>query len=359
MKYPSKFISLVSTIAAETDDNLKFIGQGNPNAQILLVGKDCNIDTSTTRGKGCYEMEYLHNTSQWEKNIANNIDVTDVTEWSIGEDKYNPLYPYKGLHNIKAERTETGEVKNGGASATWCAYQKLADKMFHYASPAIDIDFHQHTFMTVLCSNPILLDSYSKDVEKSVKARCESLFSTPFFRSFPVTIMACGRFAKDYHIDIEHVFNQSYKEIKQEGKDWIRLFEHEGRLLIHTRPIKMCSDVLLDIIAKKVQQHMETPLLKYCLYYDGSDESCENTQWGYYERHWLYKCVQTNNQAFQWDVKEMILNGISEEWIDSFDIPRTLVGIFYNRYCHWVGMYDKKDFMKWFEKIRRANKKRV
>lgn len=352
MKYPNKFVSLVSKVSSGNDQYLQFIGQGNPNALFLLIGKDCNIDTSTTRGEGCYEMEYLHNAAQWERNITNETDVTDVVEWSIGEDKYNPLYPYRGQKNTKAERTELGEVLNGGASATWCAYQKLADKLFHYQLPSPDIDFFQNTFLTVLSSLNSPIDGYSCEVDKSVKARCNVLFRDPYFRSFPITIVACGRFIKDYHVDIEEVFNQKYIDMEQEGKDWMRIYENEGRLLIHTRPISFCSEALLDKIAHKVQQHIETPLLKHCLYYDGTDASCENSQWGYYERHWLHDCIKTNDQAFQWEVKDMIHSGISEEWIDSFGIPRTLVGIFFNRYCHWLGLYDINDFMKWFEGIR-------
>ena len=120
----------------------------------------------------------------------------------------------------------------------------------------------------------------------------------------------------------------------------------------NTRPITLCSDALLDKIALKVQQYLEPPLLKFCLYYDGTDESCENSHWGFYERHWVYGYIKTNNQEFQWEVQDMIHHGISEDWIDSFGIPRTLVGIFFNRYCHWLGLYDIKDFMKWFENVR-------
>lgn len=78
MKYPSEFISLVNMVSSMTSDNLKFIGQGNLNACILLVGRDCNIDRSSTRGKGCYEMEYLHNVNQWKKNIDNQTDALDI-----------------------------------------------------------------------------------------------------------------------------------------------------------------------------------------------------------------------------------------------------------------------------------------
>lgn len=356
MIYPSKFRSLVSKIRSMNDQHVQFIGQGNPCAQILLVGKDCPIDRSTTRGEGCYEMEYLHNTVQWEKNITTNKEPEEVIDWvetrAIGEDKYNPLYPYRGQHNIKAERTKEGELLNGGASSSWCAYQKLADKIFHYPSPALHIDFHQHTFLTALSSINSPVDSCSDEVSQCVDTRCNILFRDPFFRSFPITIIASGRFVKDYHINIEDVFNQKFSRIEEEGKDWVRIYKNDERLLLLTRPIALCSDVLLDKIADLVQLHLEKPLMKYCLYYDGSDESCENTKWGFYERHWIHDSVRTSNQAFQYEVKDMIHQGISEDWIDSFGIPRTLVGIFFNRYCHWVGLYDINDFKNWFEGVR-------
>ena len=106
---------------------------------------------------------------------------------------------------------------------------------------------------------------------------------------------------------------------------------------------------------KQITEINEDELLKYCLYYDGTEKSRESCLWGDYEEHWLHECIKNNDQAFQSEVGYMINRGISEERLDSFSIPRSLVGIFFNRYCHWVGLYDIKDFMKWFENLR--NKK--
>ena len=358
MNYPSEFVSLVNKVSSLASDDLQFIGQGNPNSKILLIGKDCNIDLSTTRGKGCYEMEYLHNAAQWKRNIDSGIEPSDVIDWvatlAIGEDKYNPLYPYRGLQNIKAVRTEDGESFNGGASASWCAYQSLVEKICDDSFKSSVIDFHQMSFLTVLSSLPSPDKGYNEDVENCVKTRCSKLFVSPFFLSFPVTILACGRFTKDYHIDIETLFNQKYIGIIENGNDWMRIYENKGRLLIQTRHITLCSDDWLEKIAMKAQKYLVEPLLKYCLYYDGSDDSWKNSQWGDYERHWIYGYIRSNNQYLQWDVQYMIIRGISEEWIDSFGIPRSLVGLFYNRYDHWVGIYDIKDFMNWFEEIRKG-----
>ena len=51
MKYPKKFMSLVGKVSSEANDSLKFIGQGNPNANILFVGKNCNIRITTWAGE--------------------------------------------------------------------------------------------------------------------------------------------------------------------------------------------------------------------------------------------------------------------------------------------------------------------
>jgi hypothetical protein len=37
MKYPKEFVSFVGKVSSETNDSLKFIGQGNPNANILFL----------------------------------------------------------------------------------------------------------------------------------------------------------------------------------------------------------------------------------------------------------------------------------------------------------------------------------
>ena len=106
---------------------------------------------------------------------------------------------------------------------------------------------------------------------------------------------------------------------------------------------------------KQITEMNRDELLKYCIYYDGTEKSRENRLWGDYEGHWLNDCIDTNDKAFQQEVEYMIRCGISEEWLDSFGIPRSLIGIFFNRYCHWLGLYDIKDFMSWFEDVR--NKK--
>ena len=85
MEYSYKFISLVSKVCSSNDHNLQFIGQGNPHAQILLVGKDCNVDLSTTRGKGCYEMEYLHSAAKWKRNVDSGTEPSEVIDWGIQE----------------------------------------------------------------------------------------------------------------------------------------------------------------------------------------------------------------------------------------------------------------------------------
>lgn len=46
------------------------------------------------------------------------------------------------------------------------------------------------------------------------------------------------------------------------------------------------------------------------------------------------------------------LSRLGRDTLQVLQVIETLVGIFFNRYCHWLGLYDIKDFMKWFENVR-------
>ena len=358
MNYSIKFQSLIHRLEKEADQNLKFVGMGNPNSPILLVGKECAIDRNSSRGEGCYQMEQYRNVEQWAYNIQNNISSCDVEDWvnasSFDEGRYNPLYPYKGQFNKPAIRDAEGSSCNGGTSATWCAYQKLIGKIFSEDKSEY-IDFHQRSFMTELSAEVMLQSSYSIKTKQSIDVRCGSLLCDPFYRSFPIVIVACGRYIGQYNINLEQVFDQKYIGEDKDNVGWMHIHENCGRLLIHTRHLVMCSDALMDKIATRVRTFLMNPLLKYCIYYDGTDESAASSLMAFYEKCWLWSSIMNESNFLEENVREMLVNDINSDWIDGFCIPRTLVGIFFNRYCHWVGLWKKEEFMDWFENVRKGN----
>lgn len=357
MKYPKEFISLVNSLANETDQDLQYIGQGNPWAKMLIVEKDNHIDTSTTRGEGCYMMEVLNNVKQWQKNIEENVCSDDVTSWiesPISIEAYNPLYPYKGLKNFLAKRDSEGSSINGGVSSSWVSYQKLRSAI----SPASEsdvIDFHQTAFLTSLCSVKCPNHGYPDEVRKSVSVRCKQLFSLPYFRSFDVILMSCGRIVKDCHVNIEEVFDQKFVEEIKYGNEWIRYYEKDGKLLMLTGTIQRCSKELIGVIGKKAREYLMRQLMPYFVHYDGTEDSINNDSLAWYE--YLWSCLRLIGKDSQYDfeVNDMINNyGFEEDWLDSFELPRTLIGLFFNRYCHWLNYADKDGFKSWFEKYRKG-----
>lgn len=355
MVYSQPFRQLVQSCVSSKDNNVKFVGLGNPDSLFLFIGKECAIDCSTTRGLGCYNMEHAHNANQWMANIENDIRPDDVPNWllsPIDEHYYNPLYPYRGQLNKKAFRDRDGSVTNQGTSSTWLSYQKLMDCICKSAKP-IEIDFHQNSFVTELSD---ATSTYSKSknakTEESIQIRCEHLLNTDFFRLFPVTIVACGHYVRDYHIDLQEIFRQKFVKLIDEEYGWYSIHEYNGRLLIHTRQLSMCSDALISEIGTVVRSFLINKLLQYCLYYKPG-AICNDT-YAFYEQHWIDGYIRTSNKEFDHEVLEMQRLGIPQEWLDSFKVPYSLIGLFYNRYYHWIGMYDKdlSGFMKWFEKVR-------
>ena len=94
--------------------------------------------------------------------------------------------------------------------------------------------------------------------------------------------------------------------------------------------------------------------LKYCIYFDGNSEGRhENELFADYEERWCEWVDDPSQEAYlQENVREMVGQGVPLSWIESFGIPQTLIGIFFNRYCHWTYGFEPKEFMSWFEDVR-------
>lgn len=83
----------------------RFIGYGDPDAKILIVGKECAIDKNNDPFK-MYEHEYLQNFTLWRRNVNGMVSTDSVKNWISNPDWgiFNPLAPFKG-HCLKSELT--------------------------------------------------------------------------------------------------------------------------------------------------------------------------------------------------------------------------------------------------------------
>lgn len=109
MIYSNEFKALV-------DQTSSFIGYGNPNAKILILGKEAAIDTNENVIQHASEIN--KNVESWKKNIEQKVSQDDIPLWRGNPECMNPLYPYKGQkHKVDMKGHESG-----GTSRTWFQY---------------------------------------------------------------------------------------------------------------------------------------------------------------------------------------------------------------------------------------------
>lgn len=241
MEYRKEFIELIDSLKNDHNKNLRFVGLGNPNSKILIISKECSFDLDKEQNRFLYKLENQNNLQQWIYNIENGIDLETLPCWENNPDLYNPLFPFKGQFNKVIHNN------NDGTSQTWMQYQKLIDKILQKDKPE-RIDFHKYAFITELSDVPMPSSRKSKKTKESINIRCQKLLSHDFFKTFPVVIVPCGHYIRDYKINLEETFNQSYQRTNDD-EEWINVHRNEDRLLLHTRHLSMCPNRLIERIA--------------------------------------------------------------------------------------------------------------
>lgn len=238
MKYSEDFVKLIKRLSPNTDEHLQFIGFGNPNSKILLVGKECGDAPNSFNEENCNKP----NLSHWAKNISSSPLPVDV--WYNNPNAvFNPEYPFNGM-----------PIKTLSGGHTWRNYQKIVDGITCKCSSEF-IDFHKYAFTTELNSVTSKYSKYSTEVRDSIEKRAQHLLCSSFYRNFPITIVCCGHYLNQYNINLEKIFGVKWEgrtiEITDSnGKDcgWINVHHADGRVLIHTRHLSMCSGELISKI---------------------------------------------------------------------------------------------------------------
>lgn len=244
----------------------EFIGYGNPGAEILIIGKECAIDPENDKD-GIYELSITRNREQW-RSIINNpetLSPDNILSWfspCSKEEKFSPLFPFKGQLFTIRRKDRNGNISNKGTSATWYKYQKLTDKINDNSSKAKDneIDFLEHCFITEFSAVCSPYSRKSSKVAQSIKDRTENLLNHPFFTSFPIIIVACGPYIDLYKINLQELFDIEWDKqtIRIEGtrSNWYNLHKGKGKILIHTNQLSMnISDKLLVQIANECRSY--------------------------------------------------------------------------------------------------------
>ncbi|MBC7523705.1 MAG: hypothetical protein H7239_04630 [Flavobacterium sp.] len=135
MNYSNEFIDIV--LKSKPNNLNNYIGTGNPNAKILIIGKECAVDLRQEFVQ--YEREIKENLINWKVNIENPSLV--IENWNGNSNFINPLFPYKGQKfTIYNDKKKSGK---GGTSKTWYYYQKLYNRLrISTQNLPNEIDFH-------------------------------------------------------------------------------------------------------------------------------------------------------------------------------------------------------------------------
>lgn len=255
MKYNELFIKTI----IECKKTGTYIGTGNPNSKILIIGKETATDVENKAKREEHYVrlqrenlqDFEENAIKWDSNIKNKVEINSIPNWIGGKDSpliSNPLFPYKSMH--------PKEQKEGH---TWRKYQKLHDLVFQNDLSLVttkEYDFHNHIFLTEMNSSP---SKHTKYADKSgISNRKQFFKENEFFQNFPVIILACSNYINGN--EIENIFNVTFDKQYGNGKQlfWTHYNSDKTKLVIHTRQLSTnVSNDLLREIANQVHNFIK------------------------------------------------------------------------------------------------------
>lgn len=243
-------------------ENNLFVGYGNPNGKVLVIGKEAahvaKEDLADHLEKKKEEL-LQSNVAQWEHILSTGEVPNYDGERPISDE--NPLYAYGNQFNKKDIRKE-GKPYNGGTSDTYTKYEKLYEQLFLQGEKLKKINFQKEFFITELSDYPTKESYNDKEIEalrqQSIEER-KPLFALPFFKDFPIVIVAAGDYPSRYQIDLEQTFDVVYKGEIEVRKDryFLHFSKDNKRILIHTRQLSnSVSDELIAAIASEAKKFL-------------------------------------------------------------------------------------------------------
>lgn len=132
---------------------------------------------------------------------------------------------------------------NNGTSNTYLHYQKIYQNVFLKGEKQERIGFQKEFFLTEMNDLPSEKSFNFKrinELRKNFIKQREELFKLPFFKLFPVVIIASGHYARDHEFDIEKIFDVQYVGSPViVDTNWYNLHfsKDKKRMVLHTRQL--------------------------------------------------------------------------------------------------------------------------
>lgn len=241
MNAPNEFLDLI--YSAKNLQN--YIGMGNPNARILIIGREPAHDLNSEVGRDAFHQDQELNRSNWKK-LLEKIPI---------EGRCNPRRPFPNQKCITSHVSKDG-IHNDGTATTWVWYQKLIDlilgREYDRSYSLRPLDFHDFCFHTDISAAAAKnLATTNKEAKTaSVDERSRELFSHPFFKQFPIVILGIGTDVGQY-VPLEWCENvldfpkneveKAYNADEKQPMLWINRDNKGHRILVHTQCLSQTS----------------------------------------------------------------------------------------------------------------------
>ena len=191
-----------------------YIGSGNPNAQILLVGKEGSNPNDSKEANAEKNIKYWQ--QQLEKGVV---------------PKHESLF--EGFPN----------------GHTWSKYQKLYDYIYENTNNA-GTNFENNVFTTEMNDTPHKRTSEAQnqpDFKNNIKNRKERFFKEAFIQNFEVVVLACSNYIQNVGLggeweinsifdvtwDKKHIIEYNHKKYRFDT----HYNENKTKLVIHCRQL--------------------------------------------------------------------------------------------------------------------------
>jgi|SRR5690554_257466 len=224
--YSENFKKLIVASSEKT-----YIGRGNPNANILFVGKEY----SKPNEKAEFESKF------WNEKIAKN-EIVNLTH-----------------------------IKNVGEGHTWNKYQNLHDYIFE-KTKTNKFDFEELIFTTEMSEIPqknTINARKNPEFKPKLAQRKIDFFRSKFIQDFPVIVLACSDYITPH--EIYDIFDVSFEiggkfpnddSNSMQNHFWVHYNKDKNKkpkLVIHTRQLSVdVSNYLLKEMGKVIRNHLKS-----------------------------------------------------------------------------------------------------
>lgn len=233
--YSREFMEFVDKDVVH-DGKKSYVGIGNPNSKILLVGKEA---AKSKNGEINHSNE---NANNWCVQIANGEK--EIMEYDVHENH---------------------ELRLGWGKNTWSKYQNLIEEIRGEKSKRFYVDFLKYSFTTEI-NNSASKRTATAD-KSSLVWRMNMFKESAFIQSFPVVILACSNYFtnNDRVREIDDVFGVTYaghdkKKYWYDPSNWFYLHYNndQSKLVIHTRQLSAnVSNSLIEEMAIIIRCHLK------------------------------------------------------------------------------------------------------